>query len=91
MADASFLAWPFFDDGPRDWAQRLERWAGNSLAAQLEDGDDDLDATYRCVASLVAQEVIDCSADSVSCRARPSSACIARSARCAFTKARARC
>ena len=53
MADTSFLAWPFFDAGHRDWAQSVERWAGSSLPALLEGGDDDLDATYRCVAGLV--------------------------------------
>lgn len=53
MVDASFLAWPFFDDAHRDWAQRIEHWAGTSLAALLEGAEDDLDASYRCVANLV--------------------------------------
>jgi acyl-CoA dehydrogenase len=54
VAGEDVLTWPFFDDGHRDWAQRIQRWADNSLAALLEDGDDDLDATYRCVARLVS-------------------------------------
>lgn len=53
MIDANFLAWPFFDDGHRDWAERVEGWAGVSLPLLLEGADGDLDATYRCVGGLV--------------------------------------
>lgn len=53
MADTSFLKWPFFDDGHRHWAQRLEGWTGSSLRPLLEGSEDSLDATYRCVSRLV--------------------------------------
>ncbi len=36
MADKTFLAWPFFDDGHRSLAGELERWAGNVLPPLLE-------------------------------------------------------
>lgn len=31
MADTSFLAWPFFDDGHRSFAAGVERWAASAL------------------------------------------------------------
>jgi acyl-CoA dehydrogenase len=31
MADTSFLTWPFFEDGHRDFAASLEAWAGQEL------------------------------------------------------------
>ncbi|MBI4545317.1 MAG: acyl-CoA dehydrogenase family protein, partial [Gemmatimonadetes bacterium] len=55
MADQSFLAWPFFDDGHRDQARELERWAGEVLPPLLEGAEDSLDAVYACVGRLVAE------------------------------------
>ncbi|MGD1210802.1 MAG: acyl-CoA dehydrogenase family protein [Candidatus Acidiferrales bacterium] len=55
MADKSFLAWPFFDDGHRNLAGELERWVGNVLPPLLEGSEDSLDAVYACVGRLVAE------------------------------------
>jgi acyl-CoA dehydrogenase len=53
MADKTFLAWPFFDDGHRALAAELERWAGESLPPLLEGSEESLDAVYACVRRLV--------------------------------------
>ena len=55
MADQSFLAWPFFDDGHRGQARDLERWAADVLPSLLAGADGDLDAVYRCVGRLVRE------------------------------------
>ena len=55
MADKSFLAWPFFDDGHRDFARKLERWAGDVLPPLLEGAENNSDAVYTCVARLVRE------------------------------------
>jgi acyl-CoA dehydrogenase len=55
MADKSFLAWPFFDQGHRDLASELERWAAEALPPLLEGAEKDLDAVYACVGRLVAE------------------------------------
>jgi acyl-CoA dehydrogenase len=55
MADKSFLAWPFFDDGHRDLAQKLERWTGEVLPPLLEGAENNLDAVYACVGRLVPE------------------------------------
>lgn len=55
MADASFLAWPFFDDEHRSEAQALERWAKEALPPLLEGAENDADAVYACVARLVRE------------------------------------
>jgi acyl-CoA dehydrogenase len=39
MADRSFLGWPFFDAGHREWAASLERWAGAALPALVPPGE----------------------------------------------------
>ena len=54
MADRSFLAWPFFDDGHRALAERLERWAAESCPSLTAHDEEDSDAVYRCVRGLVA-------------------------------------
>ena len=44
MTDLSFLDWPFFDDGHRDFARALDVWATGHLAHVAHD---DVDATCR--------------------------------------------
>ena len=44
MTDLSFLDWPFFDDGHRDFARALDVWAAEHLAHVPHD---DVDATCR--------------------------------------------
>lgn len=41
MTDTSFLDWPFFDDRHRDFARRLDAWAGQNLGDALHHGDTD--------------------------------------------------
>ena len=55
MADKSFLAWPFFDDGHRSLAAEFERWVANVLPSLLEGSEDSSDAVYSCVGRLVAE------------------------------------
>jgi acyl-CoA dehydrogenase len=55
MADTSYLAWPFFDDGHRDFAREVERWAAENLPRLLAGAEDSPDAVYACVARLVAE------------------------------------
>jgi acyl-CoA dehydrogenase len=55
MADKTFLAWPFFDDGHRSLAGELEHWARNVLPPLLEGSEDSSDAVYACVGRLVAE------------------------------------
>jgi acyl-CoA dehydrogenase len=55
MADASYLAWPFFDDGHRDWAREVERWAEQALPPLLSGAEESSDSVYACVARLVAE------------------------------------
>jgi acyl-CoA dehydrogenase len=55
MADKSFLAWPFFDDGHRNLARELEHWAAEVLPPLLEGSEDSLDAVYACVRRLVQE------------------------------------
>jgi len=55
MADTSYLAWPFFDDGHRAHAAEVERWAGEALP-QLRIGvEESSQAVYADVARLVAE------------------------------------
>jgi acyl-CoA dehydrogenase len=54
VADASYLAWPFFDDGHRAYAREVERWAAQALPPLLVGAEDSSDAVYACVARLVA-------------------------------------
>ncbi len=55
MTDTSHLAWPFFDDGHRDYAREIERWAAQTLPPLLAGAEDSADAVYVCVAKLVAE------------------------------------
>jgi acyl-CoA dehydrogenase len=55
MADTSYLAWPFFDDGHRDFAREVERWAVEALPRLLDGAEDSPDAVYACVSRLVAE------------------------------------
>jgi acyl-CoA dehydrogenase len=55
MADTSYLAWPFFDDGHRDFAREVERWAAGVLPPLLAGAEENSDAVYACVARLVAE------------------------------------
>jgi acyl-CoA dehydrogenase len=55
MADQSFLAWPFFDEGHRQQAGDFERWVAEILPSLLAGADGDLDAVYGCVRRLVGE------------------------------------
>ncbi len=55
MADTGYLAWPFFDDGHRDFAREVERWAVEALPRLLDGAEDSPDAVYACVSRLVAE------------------------------------
>jgi acyl-CoA dehydrogenase len=55
MADTSYLAWPFFDDGHRGFAREVERWAAKALPPLLSGAEDSSDSVYACVARLVAE------------------------------------
>ena len=51
MPDATFLAWPFFDDRHRRFAGDLSAWAADAVPPLVDHGD--VDASCRClVASL---------------------------------------
>lgn len=41
MADRSFLAWPFFEDRHRAWAQEVEAWAATHAEALSDEHDAD--------------------------------------------------
>ncbi|MFO1317970.1 MAG: acyl-CoA dehydrogenase family protein [Burkholderiales bacterium] len=53
MADASFLAWPFFDERHRAHARDVEAFAAAALPGLLAGGEGDLDAVYACVGRIV--------------------------------------
>lgn len=53
MADATFLDWPFLDDGHRAFARDVEAWSARALPPLLEGAERDLDAVYACVRRLV--------------------------------------
>jgi len=53
MPDASFLAWPFFDERHRAHARDVEAFAATTLPGLLEGGEGDLDAVYACVRGIV--------------------------------------
>ena len=55
MADTTFLAWPFFDDGHRALARDLESWTRDSLPPLLTHDEGNLDSVYACVAGLVRE------------------------------------
>jgi len=55
MADKSFLAWPFFDDGHRSLAGELEQWARTALPPFLRGSEDSLDAVYTCARRIVEE------------------------------------
>jgi acyl-CoA dehydrogenase len=55
MADRSFLAWPFFDDGHRSLADELEHWAREALPALLQGSEESLNAVYGCVRRIVEE------------------------------------
>jgi acyl-CoA dehydrogenase len=55
MADTSYLAWPFFDDGHCAHAREVERWAGQELPPLLSGAEGSSDSVYTCVARLVAE------------------------------------
>jgi len=71
MADKSFLAWPFFAERHRALADRLEAWAGTTLA---EPHPGDLDATCRALvaalgaAGFLADAVPEAGADALDVR-----------------------
>jgi acyl-CoA dehydrogenase len=47
MPDASFLAWPFFEDRHRSLARDLEEWCRREVAPLASQEDGDLDGTCR--------------------------------------------
>lgn len=47
MPDASFLAWPFFEDSHRALARELDDWCRREIAPLAEHEDDDVDDTCR--------------------------------------------
>jgi acyl-CoA dehydrogenase len=53
MADTTFLAWPFFDEGHRSFARDLEPWTRDALPPLLAHDESNLDSVYTCVAALV--------------------------------------
>ena len=53
MPDASFLAWPFFDERHRAHARNVEAFAATTLPGLLAGGEGDLDAVYACVGGIV--------------------------------------
>lgn len=55
MADTSFLAWPFFDDGHRSLAGELEKWAQEILPPLLAGSEESPQALYSCVRRIVAE------------------------------------
>jgi acyl-CoA dehydrogenase len=55
MPDTSHVAWPFFDEGHRQQAGSVERWAADALPRLLDGAEGDLDAIYACVGRLVAE------------------------------------
>jgi len=55
MADTSYLAWPFFDGGHRDFAREVERWAAEALPPLLTGAEDSSEAVYACVSRLVVE------------------------------------
>jgi acyl-CoA dehydrogenase len=55
MADRSFLAWPFFDDGHRRDVREVEAWTQQALPKLLEGAEADLGAVYACVGRLVKE------------------------------------
>jgi len=55
MADKSYLAWPFFDDGHRRLAAEIENWASEVLPRLLKSSEASLDSVYACVRTIVAE------------------------------------
>lgn len=55
MSEPDVLDWPFFDDGHRNLAQELDRWAEGKLPPLLEGAEDDSKAVYACVRRLVTE------------------------------------
>ncbi len=52
MPDRSFLAWPFFEDRHRHWADELDRWC----AAHLPVAHDDVDAACRELVGMLGRD-----------------------------------
>jgi acyl-CoA dehydrogenase len=52
MPDRSFLAWPFFDDRHRDFAERLESWCAKNLPV----AHDDVDAACRALVAMLGRD-----------------------------------
>lgn len=56
MADRSYLAWPFFDDGHRAHERELAAWARDALPPLVAgQHESDLDAVYACSRTLVRE------------------------------------
>jgi len=53
MADVTFLSWPFFEAHHRDHAQRLDRWASESLRAVDHHG---VDASCRALVTALGRD-----------------------------------
>lgn len=55
MADKSFLAWPFFDEGHRKFADQIENWSAKCLPALIQGSEDGSDSVYACVRRIVEE------------------------------------
>lgn len=55
MADKTFLAWPFFDEGHRKLAEEIENWSAERLPALLLGSEDGADSVYPCVRRIVEE------------------------------------
>lgn len=52
MADSSFLAWPFFEDRHRHFAEALDDWCGVNLPVE----HDDVDAACRTLVAMLGED-----------------------------------
>src|ERR1700730_12067232 len=57
MADRSFLAWPFFEPRPRDFAAGLDDWARQVVTPHVEEDERDIDGTCRTLVCLLGGRV----------------------------------
>jgi acyl-CoA dehydrogenase len=55
MADKTFLAWPFFDEGHRKLSEEIENWSRECLPALLVGSEHDTGSVYACVRRIVEE------------------------------------
>jgi acyl-CoA dehydrogenase len=56
MPDRSFLGWPFFDDGHRALARRLDAWAEREVPALAHAAETDLDGACRALVRALGRD-----------------------------------